>query len=125
MARKSATWKRKNLVRERSHERACGSNTSSRPSAALPVCGARKSLDCGYFLHLFVADRAGVLVAVALLACMADGRRADFANFASVGRSLFLLRCDADVRLLGAADAHDTSGQAVVAFAQPLHSKRR
>src|SRR5258708_34883935 len=117
MAPRTGTRKSRNRMRERSHERACGSDTSSWPSVALPVSGARKSLDRGFFLYLFVVDRTGVLVAVAFLAGCSDGRRADFAYPASVGRTVFLLLRDAHVRVLGAADAHSGSRQTMVAFA--------
>src|SRR5216684_1836664 len=117
MARRTETRKSRNLMRERSHERACGSDTSSWPGVALRVSGARKPLDRGFFVYLFVVDRTGVLVAVAFLAGCGDGRRADFAYATSVGRTVFLLLCDAHVRVLGAADAHSGSGQAMVAFA--------
>src|SRR5260370_16205885 len=117
MARKIAKWKSRNPMRERGHERARGSHPSSRASSALPVCGARQPLAGGDFLHLFVVDGAGVLVAIALLACLAHGWPADFANLAPMGRTVFLLLGDSHVPLLGSADAHRGSGQAVVAFA--------
>src|SRR5216684_1997923 len=117
MARRTVTRKSKNRMRERSHERSSGSGTSSRPGIALPVPGARKPLDRGFFVCLFVVDRTGVLVAVAFLAGCGDGRRADFAYSTSVGWTVFLLLCAAHVRVLGAADAHSGSGQAMVAFA--------
>src|SRR5258705_10412407 len=117
MARRTVTRKSKNRMRERSHERACGSDTSSRPGIALPLSGARKPLDRGFFVYLSAVDRTGVLVAVAFLAGRGDGRRADFAYATSVGRTVFLLLCDANVRLLGAADAYSGSGQDMVALA--------
>src|SRR5258708_26602550 len=117
MAPRTVTRKSKNRMRERSHERSRRSDTSSRPGVALPVSGARKPLDRGFFVYLFVADRTGVLVPVAFLAGCGDGRRADFAYATSVGRTVFLLLCYAHVRVLGAADAHSGRGQAMVAFA--------
>src|ERR1700720_1722732 len=117
MARRTVTRKSKNRMRERSHERSRGSDTCSRPGIALPVSGAHKPLDRGFFVYLFAVDRTGVLVAVAFLAGRSDGRRADFAYATSVGRTVFLLLCDAHVRVLGAADAYSGGGQAMVAFA--------
>src|SRR5260370_32995795 len=117
MAQRTETRKSKTRMRERSHERSCGSNPSARPSIALPVSRARKSLDRGFVVYLFAVDRTGVLVAVAFLAGCGDGRRADLPYATSVGRTVFLLLCDAHVRVLGAADAHNGSGQAMVAFA--------
>src|SRR5258705_10512862 len=125
MARKNMKWKSNNLTREQSHERARGSDSSSWPCAAVSIFRARQPLGRGSFLYLFIADGLGILVAVALLSCMGNGRPADFANLASMGRIIFLLRSDAHVRVLGAAYAHDGSGQAWVAISKPLHTKRR
>src|SRR4030095_3340518 len=98
-------------MRERSHERSRGPHSASWKSVAVPVRGACESLDCGVFLHLFAADRAGVLVAVAVLDCGGAWWRPDLPDVASLGRTVFLLCGDADVRLLGSADEDYRSGQ--------------
>src|SRR5579859_1772951 len=108
--------------KERSREPA-ESNFAAWPSTALCVCGAAESLACGFFLHLFAADGAGVLVAVVFLDCRCIGRRTGFPDAASVDRAGVFCRGDADVFAVGAANAHDGSGQEVVAFAESLYSK--
>src|SRR5947207_15837367 len=106
MDRKNVKWRKKNRTRESSHEqqRIHRTDSASWKSIALSILGALESLDCVVLLYLFAADRLGVLVAVAVLACKLDGRRADFANAASVGGLIFLLCSGADVRLLGSTD---------------------
>src|ERR1700675_2494194 len=91
-------------TKEASRERTRGSNSAAWPGAALPVRGTPEPLDCCGFVHLFIADRTRVLVAVVFLDCRVAGRRTDLADAASVGWIVFLLRGGAHVRLLGAAD---------------------
>src|SRR5438034_2818343 len=125
MARRNGKRKLRNHTRERSHERACRPNPSSRTCTALSILGAPKSLDRCILLYLFAVDRSCVLVTVAFLDRRVDGWRPDLANTASLGRFDFLLRRSAYVRLLGAADEKHGSGQAVVVLAQSLCPERR
>src|SRR5438132_13954324 len=125
MARRNVKRKRRNRTRERSHERACRPNPSSRTCIALSILGAPESLDRCVLLYLFVVDWSCVLVTVAFLDRRIAGRRADFANTPSMGGLVFLLRSGTYVRLLGAADEEHRSGQTVVAIDKQLCSERR
>src|ERR1700687_3278659 len=104
--RKSARRPSKSRTRERSRD-ACPSARAAWAHLALPVQGKNYALGCGDNLYLSAPDRTGVLVAVAFLDGGDTGRRADFANVASLDRADFFSRRRANVRPVGARDALD------------------
>src|SRR5258708_26993639 len=83
MVRRTAMTKTR--VREERSRESLWSIRSARPYPALHAARAAQPLGSGDFLHLFVAHRTGVLVAVALLDCRDSRRGARVAVSAFLG----------------------------------------
>src|SRR5580693_3778729 len=118
---KRKTWWR---TKESSHEPS-GATPPSWPRPALQLSRAPHALDRGVLLHLSLAHRTRVLVALAFLDRCDPRRRSRFAHASSLDRSHFYRRRSPDVQHVGFADGLHGCGPCLVSVREPLHPQRR